>query len=181
MIRRMVIMLIAVGIVLGGFFGFQAFKAGMIKKVMASMANPAQTVSTVTAGVQTWQSQVEAVGSLRAAQGSDLSLEVSGIVDQIDFDSGQDVAAGTILLRLRSDDDEAKLAALRASADLAQVTYDRDMKQLKAQAIAQQVVDNDNFNLKNARAQADQQKAMLDKKQLRAPFTGHLGIRAVDV
>ena len=145
------------------------------------MANPPQTVATVTAGLQDWQPQVEAVGSLRAVNGADLSLEVSGIVGQIDFNSGDDVAAGAVLLRLRSEDDAAKLLALQATADLAQVTYDRDVRQLKAQAISQATVDSDNFNLKNARAQVEQQKAMLDKKMLRAPFAGHLGIRAVDV
>ena len=181
MIKRMIIMLIAVGVVLGGFFAFQNFKAHIIKQVMASLANPPQTVSTVTAGLQDWQPQVEAVGSLRAVNGADLSLEVSGIVDQIDFNSGDDVAAGAVLLRLRSDDDAAKLQALQATADLAQITYDRDVKQWKAQAISQATVDSDTFNLKNARAQVEQQKAMLDKKMLRAPFAGHLGIRAVDV
>ena len=181
MIKRMIIMLIAVGVVLGGFVAFQNFKAHIIGQVMASLANPPQTVSTVTAGLQDWQPQVEAVGSLRAVNGADLSLEVSGIVDQIDFNSGDDVAAGAVLLRLRSDDDEAKLQALQATADLAQVTYDRDVKQWKAQAISQATVDSDTFNLKNARAQVEQQKAMLDKKVLRAPFAGHLGIRAVDV
>ena len=76
MIKRMVIMLIAVGIVLGGFFAFQNFKAHIIQQVMATMANPPQTVATVTAGLQDWQPQVEAVGSLRAVNGADLSLEV---------------------------------------------------------------------------------------------------------
>jgi membrane fusion protein, multidrug efflux system len=181
MIKRMTIMLIALGVVLGGFFAFQSFKARMISQVMASLANPPQTVSTVTAELQDWQPHVAAVGSLRAVNGADLSLEVSGIVGQIDFKSGDDVAAGAVLLRLRSDDDVAKLQALQATADLAQVTYDRDVKQWKAQAIAQATVDADNFNLKSARAQVEQQKAMLDKKVLRAPFAGHLGIRSVDV
>ncbi|HET7884038.1 MAG TPA: efflux RND transporter periplasmic adaptor subunit [Acetobacteraceae bacterium] len=181
MIKRMVIMLIGVGVVLGGFFGFQVFKAHIIAQVMAGMANPPQTVSTVTASVQEWQPQVEAVGSLRAVNGADLSLEVSGIVGSLGFNSGDDVAAGAELLKLRSEDDVAKLQALQATADLAQITYDRDMKQWKAQAISQATVDNDNFNLKNARAQVEQQKAMVDKKVLRAPFAGHLGIRAVDV
>lgn len=181
MIKRMIIMLVGVGVVLGGFFAFQNFKAHIIGQVMASLANPPQTVSTTVAGLQAWQNQVEAVGSLRAVSGADLSLEVSGIVDKINFNSGDDMQAGTVLLRLRQDDDAAKLAALQATADLAQVNYDRDSKQLKAQAISQAVVDSDAFNLKNARAQVDQQKAMIDKKLLRAPFTGHLGIRAVDV
>ena len=181
MVKRMVIMLVAVGAVLGGFFAFQNFKAHIIRQVMASMANPPQTVSAVTAGLQDWQPQMEAVGSLRAVNGADLSLEVSGIVGQLDFNSGDDVAAGAVLLRLRSDDDAAKLQALQATADLAQITYDRDVRQWKAQAISQATVDSDTFNLKNARAQVEQQKAMLDKKELRAPFAGHLGIRAVDV
>ena len=86
-----------------------------------------------------------------------------------------------MLLRLRSDDDVAKLQALQATADLAQIAYDRDVKQLRAQAISQAIVDNDTFNLKNARAQVEQQKAIVDKKTLRAPFAGHLGIRAVDL
>lgn len=181
MIKRMIIMLIGIGVVLGAFFGFQTFKAHMIAQVMASLANPPQTVSAVTAGLQDWQPHMEAVGSLRAVNGADLSLEVSGVVDQLNFQSGDDVAAGAVLLRLRQDDDVAKLQALQATADLAQITYNRDVKQLKAQTISQAIVDNDTFNLKNARAQVDQQQAMLDKKTLRAPFAGHLGIRAVDL
>jgi membrane fusion protein (multidrug efflux system) len=181
MIRRMVVMLVVLGVVLGGYFGFQQFKAKMIHQFLASMANPPQTVSTVTATTQTWQPAVEAVGSLRAVNGAALSLEVGGVVDQIGFQSGEDVQAGQVLLRLRADDDTAKLAALEASASLAQVNYDRDMRQLHAQAVSQSVVDTDNYNLKNARAQAEEQRAELAKKTLRAPFAGHLGIRAVDL
>jgi len=115
------------------------------------------------------------VGSLRAFNGADLSLEVAGVVDKIGFQSGDDVAAGSILLRLRSDDDIAHLQALQATADLARITSDRDAKQLKAAAISQAIVDNDAANLKNALALVDQQKAIVDKKILRAPFAGHLG------
>jgi membrane fusion protein (multidrug efflux system) len=181
MIKRMIIMLLGVGIVLGGFFWFQNFKAGIIKHVMAAMANPAQTVSTVTAGYQDWQQHLDAVGSLRAVNGADLSLEVAGIVDAIHFQSGDDVAAGTVLLKLRANDDDAKLKALQASADLAQVTYDRDLRQFKALAISQATLDTDNYNLKNARALVAEQQAAVDKKVLTAPFAGHLGLRQVDV
>jgi membrane fusion protein (multidrug efflux system) len=181
MIRRMIIMLVILGVVLGGYFGFQQFKAKMIHKFLAGMANPPQTVSTVTAATQTWQPEAQAVGSLRAVNGATLSLEVAGVVDQIGFKSGDDVQAGQVLLRLRADDDNAKLAALDASAALAQVNYDRDQKQLRALAVSQSVVDSDNYNLKNARAQADEQRAIVAKKTLRAPFAGHLGIRAVDL
>jgi len=181
MIKRMVIMLVLVGVVLGGFFGFQAFKATMIHKVMASFANPVQTVATTKAAMQDWQPQIHAVGSLRAVRGAELSLEVSGIVDRIDFTSGEDVAAGAELLRLRADVDQAHLRALQATANLAQLTYNRDLKQFRAQTISQATLDTDLANLKNAQAQVAQQQATIDEKLLRAPFAGHLGIRQVDV
>src|SRR5580704_3451767 len=129
MTKRMVIMLVAVAIVLCGIFGFQAFKATMIKKFMSAMASPPQTVSTAKAGYDEWQPQLEAVGSLRAVKGADLSLEVAGVVDSIAFNSGDDVEEGAALLKLRSDDDVAKLQSLQAVADLNQITYDRDLKQ----------------------------------------------------
>jgi membrane fusion protein (multidrug efflux system) len=177
----MIIMLVVIGVVLGGYFAFQQFKAKMIHQFLSSMTNPPQTVSTVTAATQTWQPEVEAVGSLRAVNGATLSLEVAGVVDKIGFQSGDDVPAGQVLLQLRAEDDAAKLAALEASAALAQVVYDRDSRQLRSQAISQAIVDSDSYNLKNARAQADEQRAVLAKKTLRAPFAGHLGIRAVDL
>jgi membrane fusion protein (multidrug efflux system) len=181
MIKRMVIMLALAAVVFGGVFGFQAFKASMIKKFMSQMAAPTQTVSTSKAGFQDWDQRLEAVGSLRAVKGADLSLEVSGVVDVISFNSGDDVEAGTTLLKLRADDDVAKLESLEAAAELSQITYERDLKQLKIQAVSQATLDADDANLKNAKAQVAQQKAIVDKKFLRAPFAGHLGIRAVDV
>jgi membrane fusion protein (multidrug efflux system) len=181
MTKRMVIMLIAVAVVFGGIFGFQAFKAMMIKKFMSSMAQPPQTVTALKANNSAWQPNIESVGSLRAVKGADLSLEVSGVVDAISFNSGDDANEGTLLLKLRSDDDQAKLDSLKATADLNQITYDRDQKQFKLQAVSQATIDTDAANLKNAQAQVSQQQAILDKKALKAPFTGHLGIRAVDL
>ena len=75
----------------------------------------------------------------------------------------------------------AKLESLQATAALNQITYDRDQKQFKLQAVSQATIDTDAANLKNANAQVAQQQAILDKKTLRAPFAGHLGIRAVDL
>jgi len=177
----MVIMLAAVAIVFGGIFGFQAFKAAMIKKYMSAASSPPQTVSAGKAGYSEWQPKIEAVGSLRAVKGADLSLEVSGVVDSISFNSGDDVDQGTLLLKLRADDDQAKLESLQATAELNEITYDRDQKQFKLQAVSQATLDTDAANLKNAKAQVAQQQAILDKKFLRAPFAGHIGIRAVDL
>jgi len=179
--KRMLIMLAAVAIVFGGVFGFQAFKAAMIKKFMSSMAQPPQTVTASKATMSEWQPKITAVGSLRAVKGADLSLEVSGVVDSLAFNSGDDVEQGTLLLKLRADDDVAKLESLQATAELNGITYDRDQKQFKLQAVSQATLDTDAANLKNAKAQVAQQKAILDKKYLRAPFAGHLGLRQVDL
>jgi membrane fusion protein, multidrug efflux system len=181
MIKRMVIMLVAVAIVFGGIFGFQLFKAAMIKKFIAAAGNPPQTVSVTRAGFSEWQPRIEAIGSLRAVKGADLSLEVSGVVESISFNSGDDVEAGAQLLKLRTTDDVARLESLQAMAALSEITNERDQKQFKMQAVSQATLDTDAANLKNARAQVVQQQAIIDKKILRAPFAGHLGIRAVDL
>jgi membrane fusion protein (multidrug efflux system) len=181
MAKRMIIMLLLVALVLGGIFGFEAFRAKMIKQFLAGFGKEAQTVATVVAGPQEWQPRLTAVGSLRAVNGADLSLEVPGIVDQIQFKSGDDVKAGTPLLTLRAEDDVAKLHSLEAMADLARVTFQRDQKQFKVEAVSQQVLDTDASNLKNDLALAEQQRAIVEKKFIKAPFDGRLGIRQVDI
>jgi membrane fusion protein, multidrug efflux system len=181
MIKRMVIMLVAVAVVFGGIFGFQAFKAVMIKKFITALSNPPQTISAVTAATSEWLPKIEAIGSLRAVRGADLALEVPGVVESISFNSGDDVAEGAPLLKLRTADDVARLESLQAMAELNEITLERAQKLLKTQATSQATVDSDAANLKNAKAQVAQQQAIIDKKVLRAPFAGHLGIRAVDL
>jgi membrane fusion protein, multidrug efflux system len=170
MIKRMVIMLVAVAVVFGGIFGFQAFKAVMIKKFIAGISNPPQTISAAAAATSEWQPKIEAIGSLRAVKGAELSLEASGVVESISFNSGDDVEAGAILLKLRTADDVARLDSL-----------DRSQRLLKTQAVSQAQLDSDGAKVKDAKAQVAQQQAIIDKKILRAPFAGHLGIRAVDL
>ncbi|HEV2264124.1 MAG TPA: efflux RND transporter periplasmic adaptor subunit [Stellaceae bacterium] len=179
--KRMIIMLALAAVVLFIIFGYEAFKSYMIGKAMRAFANPPQTVSTIVVETQEWQPTTTAVGSLRAVNGADLSLELAGVVDKIYFDSGNDVSAGTVLMTLRSDDDVAKLHALQATADLDAINLARDEKQLKVNAVSKAQVDTDSATLRNAQAQVAEQQAVVDKKTLRAPFAGHLGIRAIDV
>ncbi len=147
----------------------------------ASAQEPPATVSTIVARPSEWQNTLQAVGSLRAARGADLAAEVPGIVDWIGFDSGADVAAGTVLLRLRPNDDAAKLAELQAAADLAQSNLARDTKQYRAQAVSQATIDADDSHLRAARAQVAEQQALMAEKTVRAPFAGRLGLRQVDL
>lgn len=179
--KRMIVMVTLSAIVLIAVFGVKAFIAYKGAQIMRAFSNPPQTVSTVVATAQEWRPQLKAVGSLRAVRGADLSLEVAGIVDQIHFHSGDDVTAGTVLLTLRDDQDVAQLRALQATADLNAINLARDQKQLKVNAVSKAQVDTDQATLRNAQAQVAAQQAVVDKKVLRAPFAGHLGIRQVDV
>jgi membrane fusion protein (multidrug efflux system) len=180
MIKPLVILFVAVIVILGAIYGWQAFRGKMIKKYMDASAVAPQTVSTVEATMETWQARLQAVGSLRAARGADLSAQIAGVVDKINFESGSEVAAGAVLLKLKANDDPAKLAQLEAIADLAQQTYKRDQEQFAAQAISQAVLDNDQSSLKSARAQVAAQQALIEEKVVRAPFAGKLGIRQID-
>lgn len=181
MYRRMAIMLVLVGAALAAIFGFESFKARMIHKAIAGLRNPPQTVSTVTAATQPWQKRREAVGSTRAEKGADLSPQVSGIVKAIHFKSGDKVEKGTLLVELEAADDIAHLDALKATQSLAQLNYDRDTRLLKTNAISQQTADTDLATLKSDQAQVAQQQALVGYKSIRAPFSGRLGIRQVDL
>ena len=181
MLKRMLIMLIAVAVVFGAVFGFEAFKNVMIKRFISGLSNPPQTVSTMVAKSQLWSSTLEAVGSARAINGVNLSAQVAGTVSAIHFTSDSDVKQGTLLLELSAADDVAHLDALKATTELARITYDRDKTLLSTKAVSQQTVDSDKWALANDEAQVAQQQALVDYKFIKAPFSGRIGIRLVDL
>ncbi|MFL9883319.1 efflux RND transporter periplasmic adaptor subunit [Paraburkholderia agricolaris] len=180
MTKRMVIMLICVGLLLAALVGFNQFRSYMIGKFMASNAAPPSTVSAIIAGYQSWQPQLAAVGSLRAVRGVDVTTEVAGLVREVAFASGQEAKAGQVLVRLNADSDVALLQSLQAAAELAQTVYTRDKAQYDIKAIAKAQLDADAADLKGKKAQVAQQAALVDKKTIRAPFAGRLGITTIN-
>jgi membrane fusion protein (multidrug efflux system) len=181
MVKPLLILFIAVAVVMGGIYGWHLFvNKKFIEPMMKGMASAPQTVSTTIAAASAWQSRTQALGTLRAVRGADLAAQASGVVDKIHIESGAEVAAGTVLLVLKPNDDPAKLAQLQAQAELASITLKRDEEQLQAQAVSQATVDTDASNLKAARAQVLAQEALIEEKVVRAPFAGRLGIRLVD-
>ena len=179
--KRMIIMLIIAGVIVGGIVAFQGFKNTMIAKAIKGQANPPQTVSTTVAQESTWQPTVEALGSFSASQQASLSAEVSGRVTAIHFDSGQTVRAGQPLVELNPEPLKAQLAQLEVQAGLAELNLKRDEAQLNVQAISQSVVDTDKATLKSAQAQVATQRALIAQKTIGAPFSGQLGIRQVNL
>lgn len=180
MIKRMVIMLVAAGLLFGGIFGYHAFKSRMQRKSMAAMQAPPVTVTASKAEYQSWQPELKAVGSLRAVRGVDVTSEISGLVQTLHFQSGDEVKKGRILVQLNADSDIAHLRSLEAAAELAQTVYERDKKQFEAQAVSQATLDADAADLKSKQAQVAEQAAVVDKKTIRAPFPGKLGISTVN-
>lgn len=177
----LLVMVLLMVVVVGGVFAWQAFVGSMTQKFMKQAASAPQTVSTVKATRTRWQDQFHAIGTLRAVRGADLSAQASGVVEDIEFDSGNDVPAGKVLLKLKPNDDFAKLDQLDAAAELAQQTLKRDQEQFAAQAISQANIDTDVSTLKAARAQVIAQRALIEEKIVKAPFAGRLGIRQVDL
>ncbi|MBF0478034.1 MAG: efflux RND transporter periplasmic adaptor subunit [Candidatus Omnitrophica bacterium] len=181
MFKRMLIMLIVVGFIFGGIFGYKTFMGSMMKKYMSSQKMPPVTVSAIKAEMHPWQPKIKSIGNLRAVQGVDVTTEIPGIITQINFKSGDDVKVDQILAQLNADTDIAQLHALEAAANLAQTAYERDKKQLEAQAVSQAVVDADAAEFKSRSALVAQQTALIGKKTIKAPFSGKLGISAINI
>jgi membrane fusion protein, multidrug efflux system len=181
MMKRMVIMLLVVGLLLGGIFGFIRFKSQMTKKYIMAGGVPVQTVSTTTANAMDWISGLAAVGTVRAVQGVEVSPEIAGIVDKIYFHQGDAVKAGAPLVQLRDSEERSKLQSLTSTADLARLTYNRDLAQLRIHAVSQQTVDDDKSKLDIALAHITEQQVLIAKKRILAPFDGQLGLRNIDL
>jgi membrane fusion protein (multidrug efflux system) len=177
----MIAMLAVVAVILAIVFGYKAFVNHMTVAYMAARAAAPQVVSTTVATTTSWPTEISAVASLHPVQGADLSVEVTGIVESIDFKPGDDVKAGAPLIHLRAADDIAKLHALEATARLAAVTYERDKRQFAAKAVSQAVLDTDAATLESDAADVAQQQALVEKKIVRAPFAGRVGINQVNV
>ena len=175
--RRLAIVLVLMVVLVAALVGWKVI---VIRKVIAASVPMPQTVSTATAAYSEWQPQVEAVGSLRAIHGVEVTTEVAGLVRKLDFKSGATAHAGQTLVELNADPDIAQLQALTAEANLAGLTYHRDLIQYQAQAIGRAQLDTDIANLKSTREQEAAQAALVAKKTIRAPFNGLLGITTVN-
>src|SRR5471032_1634657 len=152
-----------------------------IKKLIASSPKPtAQVVTAIKATVSEWQPQLTSVGTLAPVRGVDVTTEIAGLVRQVHFKSGDEVKAGQVLFEMNADSDIAQLRALQAAADLSASVLKRDKLQFAAQAISQAQLDNDDADLKSRKALVAQQQALVDKKTIRAPFAGKLGITTIN-
>jgi membrane fusion protein (multidrug efflux system) len=181
MTKRMIIMLLAVAVFLGGIgtVKFRQIQAGMA--MAASFQPPPEAVTTTVAAQDEWPASLSAIGSVAAVRGVTVSADLAGIVESITFESGRPVAAGTVLVRLDTKQEEAQLAAAIAQRDLTKLNWDR-ARDLAAQGvIAQSELDRTSAEHKQAEAKVGEIRATIERKQIRAPFAGVLGIRQVNL
>ena len=179
--KRMIWMLIGALVVFGGVFGIKAFFAAQTNKFFDNMPQPAVAVSSAIAQAQRWSADNEAVGTFAAINGTEVTTESGGVVSAIEFDAGQPVSAGTVLVRLNTANEAATLKALDASARLARVQADRWQELGKQQLVSKDEVQQRLTAAATAQAQADAQRALIAQKTIRAPFAGILGIRKVNL
>lgn len=178
--RPMLLMLLSIGLLLGILFSIQAFKGHMVKKYMM-MARPPITVSAMKIQKKSWQPTITASASLRAVQGVDVTTEIAGLVRTMRFTPGSEVKKGDLLVELNADAEREKLTALVANAELAKITFDRDKALLLKQSISQSTLDMAFADLKGKQALVAEQEAIVEKKSIKAPFDGVLGISTINL
>jgi membrane fusion protein, multidrug efflux system len=176
--KRMIFTILGVLVLIALIAGIKALM--IVRMLAGTKPPPPAVVSTVKASYQQWQPQLRAVGTLRAARGSDLALDVAGLVTGVYVKSGDDVKQGQVLLQLRDSDDVALLHQLEAAAALSQLTYERSQREIAVKVIAQADFDQAAADLKAKQAAVAQQQVNVAKKQLRAPFAGHCGIVTIN-
>ncbi len=178
--RRMLIMLAVVLLIVLALGGYKAFSIYQQIQVFTA-PKPPITVAAALAEQRQWQERLPAVGSLKALQGVELSLEVEGIVKALHFDSGQQVKAGQLLLQLNDDQETALLGTAQADLGLAKVDFGRGSQLVGDSAISRGEFDRLTAQYRRNQAVVDQLKAAKIKKSISAPFSGTIGIRQVDV
>lgn len=176
---RFVIVLLFLGVVLGGIFGYKFYQFGQMKEMM-SQPQPPAIISVTKATTENWQPAIKAVGSITAINGIEVANEVPGVIESIGFESGDTVNKGDVLVRLDAAIDEAALRTRRAEAQLAEQEFKRVSDLLPKRAVSQSQYDEAKANFDAARARVNEAEAQLNKKVIRAPFDGKLGIRMVD-
>ncbi len=181
MAKRMILVLMVMVTFLGtiGFVKFRQVQAAIAQS--SSFQPPPEAVTTTVARRESWQKSLSAIGTVAAVQGVTVSADLPGIVDKIAFNSGDRVRAGDLLVLLDTRQEQAQLAAAEARRDLARLNLDR-IRGLREKGVSSQA-EFDAATAENDQAQANvgEIHATINRKTIRAPFAGVLGIRAVNL
>ncbi|HEY1769719.1 MAG TPA: efflux RND transporter periplasmic adaptor subunit [Chthoniobacterales bacterium] len=162
------------------FIGIKVLQIVTMVRGAASMSPPATTVTSAFVKKANWQPTLYAVGSISAVQGAMLAAEVAGRVTEIDFESGAKVNKGDLLLKIDASSEIAQLHSAQADAALAKADLKRAQNLAKGNVIAQADFDSAQAKFAAAQASVENMQAIIDKKEIHAPFSGIAGIRYVN-
>jgi membrane fusion protein (multidrug efflux system) len=181
MAKRMVLMLVVTAgvIALLGFVKFRQIQAAVGQA--AAFQPPPEAVTTVVAQQEEWPATLSAIGTVAPVQGVTVSADLPGPVERIAFESGSSVRAGDVLVQLDTRQERARLAAVEAQRELARLNFERMKDLLGQRVISQSEYDRAMAEQKQTDAQVAEIKAAIERKTIRAPFSGILGIRQVNL
>src|SRR5229473_696906 len=181
MLKRMILMLAGVIALVAGL-GFVKYR--QIATAIAqggSFAPPPDAVTTIVAQRETWPSTMNVIGTAMAIQGVTVSADLPGTVFRINFESGKPVRAGDVLVELDTRQERAQLAAAEAQRDLARINFGRAQELVKQGVLARTEYDNTSAQQKATEAQVGEIRATIERKTVRAPFSGVLGLRQINL
>lgn len=179
--RKIVVAVVIVVVIFGGLAGVKTLQIKTLVAAGQAFVEPPETVSSFVAREEKWQNSLSAIGSIAAVQGVIVTPEVAGAVREIAFESGAVVAKGDLLVRLDTSTEEAQLKAAEAQVEWARVSAVRARSLRSDSTVSQSELDSAEASLKQAQANADTISATIEKKTIRAPFAGRLGIRQVNL
>jgi membrane fusion protein, multidrug efflux system len=177
--KKVFLSIVAVLVVIGVLAGVKVLQVKKITSVPHVI--PPESISSAVAHEEKWQDTLSAVGSLSAVQGVTVTPEIAGTISEIAFESGAVVKKGDLLVRFDTSTEEAQLKALNAQLEWAQLSLDRTKKLRTDSTVSQSELDQADSAFQQAKANADAIQAVIDKKTIRAPFSGKLGIRQINL
>jgi membrane fusion protein (multidrug efflux system) len=181
MAKRMILMvvLMTIFITVLGFVKFRQFQA--MAGEFAAMQPPPDAVTTIVAARQEWPATLNAIATVAAVQGVTVSADLPGLVDRIAFDSGKTVQKGDILVQLNTRQEQAQLAGAESQLQLARVNFERMQGLVQQGAVSRAEYDAAAAEHKQAEARLGEIRATIERKTIRAPFSGLLGLRQVNL
>jgi len=180
MISRLILVILVLTAAFGGIFGWKHHQAQQTGAAQ-SVAPPPAVIAAARVERETWRPRLQVVGSLAAVAGIEVSNEVGGQVSAIHFASGESAQQGELLLELEDSTDQAELKGLVAELTLGKLKFERVAKLVKDKSVSKSDYDEARATLDNAEAAVAAKRALIEKKRIRAPFAGRLGIRRVDL
>ena len=180
MAKRMILMLGVMAVLLTAL-GFIKFKQVESAVQASAFQPPPEAVTSIVAEREQWPATMTVIGTMEAVQGVTVSADLPGTVDRINFDSGKAVKEGEVLVELDTRQERAQLAALEAQRDLARVNFSRMQQLVDAGVISRMEFDQATAQQKQTEANVQETRATIERKTIRAPFSGILGIRKVNL